>query len=62
MHWKKIEGQDAPEKMFALPGKKLHSRPLFDSYQNLLYKYPESGIEPKTFEAIENENIGLRCK
>ena len=45
MHWKETGGV---EKLFALPGKPLPSRSLFDSYQNHLVSHP-----------TENEDFGL---
>ena len=45
MHWKETGGV---EKLFALPGKPLPSRSLFDSYQNHLVSHP-----------TENEEFGL---
>ena len=45
MHWKETGGV---EKLFALPGKPLHSRSLFDSYQAHLVSHP-----------TENEFFGL---
>merc|ERR1719183_28159 len=45
MHWKETGGV---EKLFALPGKPLHSRALFDAYQGHLVSHP-----------TENENFGL---
>ena len=48
MHWKETGGV---EKLFALPGKPLHSRPLFDSYQEHLVSHPT--------ETTENEFFGL---
>lgn len=45
MHWKETGGV---EKLFALPGKPLHSRALFDTYQGHLVSHP-----------TENEYFGL---